>query len=467
MIKGLHLDYDISKLAGAEYNPRFIDDSAIERLKASLQTIGCVKPIIARNKTIVAGHQRARALRSLGASTAPVFLLSSDASLYDEVRFNQLHNGTDLDLGDEAASVTLPLDASGYVVIQPEAIKGNLRSSGAPIRQQIMYLVTKYGLWGAAVCGEDGRIFHAAQYALACKTMNKPLLVYVVKKSVERQARECLSAQYGVFNYDKLPRDTYIQTFAQMLRLRDGPSGKQNKSPTYDVYAIPWLKANPGGRLLDFGCGQGDYAKRLKSQGYYVQELEFFRRAAGTQSIDVGEVNRMVDQVIKTIKAHGRYDAVICDYVLNSVDSQQAEDDVLNCLQGFCKPGGDIFFSGRSKERVESIAKTTKRVSAKRDIEFLDNNGLTALYRKGSWFYQKFHSKQDVERICDRRKLSVVKLGAEHSTGWQCHVKNTVRSIDAEVLGASLEREFNMKVSKSGRTLGRDQDIKEALLCLL
>lgn len=63
---GLHLSYPIADLKGADYNPRRIDQASLERLQHSLRVIGCAKPIIARGRTIVAGHQRTKALRAMG-----------------------------------------------------------------------------------------------------------------------------------------------------------------------------------------------------------------------------------------------------------------------------------------------------------------------------------------------------------------------------------------------------------------
>jgi ParB family transcriptional regulator, chromosome partitioning protein len=76
----LHLDFDISKLRGAEYNPRKIDDDGIERLAQSIKELGLVKPLIVRGDLLVAGHQRTKALRKLGVTRAPVFSASIRAS---------------------------------------------------------------------------------------------------------------------------------------------------------------------------------------------------------------------------------------------------------------------------------------------------------------------------------------------------------------------------------------------------
>jgi ParB family chromosome partitioning protein len=275
----------------------------------------------------------------MGVTHAPVFKLSSDTTVYDEVRFNQLHNGTDLDLDDEPVRIQHDLTGkTGFVTVEPDDVVGDLLSRGAKLRSEICRLMLSYGAWGACVATDDGEIIHAAQYALACKMMHKPCLVFVLPAAMKSKARGYLSSQYGVFSYDGIKRDTFVQTFAQMFRLRGGK--KDNESPTYEKLVIPWLKQNPDARVLDFGCGQGDYVRRLRSEGYDITGLEFFRRKG--DAIDVDQVNRMVDAVITKLR-DGRFDAVVLDYVLNSVDSQQAEEDVLNSIDAMCRPGGMLF----------------------------------------------------------------------------------------------------------------------------
>jgi ParB family chromosome partitioning protein len=456
----LDLNHPLAGLKGADYNPRKIDPSAIERLCESIREIGVCKPIIVRGTTIVAGHQRTRALRAMGVTHAPVFKLSSDTTVYDEVRFNQLHNGTDLDLDDEPVRIQHDLTGNtGFVTVEPDDIVGDLLSRGAKLRSEICRLMLSYGAWGACVATDDGEIIHAAQYALACKMMHKPCLVFVLPAAMKSKARGYLSSQYGVFSYDGIKRDTFVQTFAQMFRLRGGK--KDNESPTYEKLVIPWLKQNPDARVLDFGCGQGDYVRRLRSEGYDITGLEFFRRKG--DAIDVDQVNRMVDAVITKLR-DGRFDAVVLDYVLNSVDSQQAEEDVLNSIDAMCRPGGTLFFSGRSMERVRDLLRHRQAAYKKqvhRNVEFLDENGLTALYRKGAWFFQKFHEPEDVDRMCRVRGWEKIK----HDTtpiGFNVVAKKNRDIVEESVIVESLRREFNMPVNRAGRTLGRSDDIDRA-----
>jgi ParB family chromosome partitioning protein len=278
-------------------------------------------------------------------------------------------------------------------------------------------------------------------------------------------ARGFLSSQYGVFSYEHIHRDSFVQTFAQMFRLRGGK--KDNKSPTYEVLFKPWLAANPGARVLDFGCGQGDYVKALRAQGVDITGLEFFRRKG--DAIDLEQVNRMIDTVTSKLRTAGRFDAVILDYVLNSVDSQQAEEDVLNSIDALCRPGGTLFFSGRSMARVEDLMRhrsAAYKRQMQRNVEFLDENGLTALYRKGSWFFQKFHDDDDIQRMCRMREWTITK---RHSTpiGFNIQVQKNRDSLPVGVMVDSLRREFDMPINRAGRTLGRATDIETAILpCL-
>jgi hypothetical protein len=54
-------------------------------------------------------------LRHLGISRAAVYSLSSETTLYDEIKFNQFHNGTDVDNGDDTfmmrGAIKVPFDA--------------------------------------------------------------------------------------------------------------------------------------------------------------------------------------------------------------------------------------------------------------------------------------------------------------------------------------------------------------------
>uniref|UniRef100_UPI0025D946EA methyltransferase domain-containing protein n=1 Tax=uncultured Hyphomicrobium sp. TaxID=194373 RepID=UPI0025D946EA len=409
----------------------------------------------------VAGHQRTKALRRMGASTAPVYVLPTETTTYDEIRFNQLHNGTDLDGGDEDCRIDGAL-VEGYQTVDPTRLTGNMRARLGPVRREIAELIRKYGPWGGVVATISGKIIHCGQYALAAIMTHTPLTVYAIPDEREAEYRFFLDKKYGVFSYDGLKRDTYIQTFAQMMRLRDGPTAKENRSILYETFVLPWLKTNAKARGLDFGSGQGDYAKRLRSLGYEHRDVELFRRARGQNAIDMRAVNRMIDGMVASLEQHGGFDFTVCDAVMNSVDSLDAEDAVLTMLNALTKSGGDLFISGRKLERVEQEQRHTQAAANHRYVEFLDEHGFSALYRKGRWFYQKFHDGPQMERLLAEHGFEIVDHNRKQSTtAFQIHARKTgAMSLD-KVLWA-CEFEFNLHVSAT-RRIGRHEDVKNVM----
>jgi ParB family chromosome partitioning protein len=156
----------------------------------------------------------------------------------------------------------------------------------------------------------------------------------------------------------------------------------------------------PGEHILDFGCGQGDYVKRLTGQGLPIWGMEFFYRMGS--AIDTKAVHRMADALFAHLHEHGRFDVVVCDHVINSIDSDEAEAAVLACLNLFCKPGGRIYFSGRRRDHDERAMFATSHRGGMRAFEFMDDAGLSGILHHGRWFYQKFHTRPQITALAQR-----------------------------------------------------------------
>lgn len=243
------------------------------------------------------------------------------------------------------------------------------------------------------------------------------------------------------------------------MRLRNGGSLKSN---LYESLILPIIAKTPRG--IDFGSGQGDYARMLRAKGYNLHDLELFRRKGAGNTLDRTATNRMIDTLVDDLKTRGRYDYVICDSVLNSVDSVEAEWSVLTVLKGLCKAGGSIFFSGRSRGELETVLKQTQAASSKSRLYFIDHNGFTALYRKGHWFYQKFHSDDEVKQLCCVHGFRI-KRSIFNCKSWYLHVIN-----DDSLSWASLEKavrfEFELPLP-GGSTIGRSDDVLAAFRPLI
>jgi len=448
------LKHPIKGLRPADYNPRQISADALHSLKESITKVGFCKPIICMDDGLtIAGHQRTKAAQALGLTHVPAYVLFNVPEA-DQIRFNQLHNGIDVESINHPVQVE-PSQSTGYHVIQPTAIYGNLRSTGAHVRTQICRLINIYGPWGAAVATQAGVVVGSPHYALCCKILGVPCRVYYIPQAKEEHARHWLTKQYGEFSYGHLPRKTYQQTFAQPMRLRgSSTSTTSGQSVTYQDIALPELTKQQ--RILDFGCGQADYVKFLRALGYQIWGIEFFFRSGS--AINGRATHKLINSAMTEYAERGPFDVVICDSVLNSVDTNQAEEDVLVCLNALCKLGGRVFFSGRSREGVEHTLKTATKEASKEDrrlVEFLDDDGYSGTYHRGDWFFQKFHSRAQVDAmgpkyfgdpVCYSRVRGQIKA-------WQAHCTKRIELPEKQVI-ASLRREFDLPWP-NGRSVGR------------
>ncbi len=234
-----------------------------------------VKPVIVTvGGTIVAGHQRTKALEAMGEKYAPVFILSK-ITVHDEVMFNQLHNGTDLDTGEENCRLAPSKDkVEGFAYAEADTVQANFRAPGAGLRSQIAKLLARYGNWGGCVATFSGRVVSGATYAMSCRVIGMAVRVFYVPDEKAKMVAEFFGREYGVFSYDNLPKTPSLQTFAQPFRLRN--AGHPNKSTSYEQWLLPNLGREQS--VLDFGCGQGDYVRYMQKQGYNAFGIEFFFR---------------------------------------------------------------------------------------------------------------------------------------------------------------------------------------------
>lgn len=377
----------------AEYNPRKIAEDDFEKLCASLKRLGVIVPIIVnpKNSVIVAGHQRQKACKAIGLGEIPCYY-AENVSLSDEVIFNQLHNSSDFDQG--LTSRVMPQDAEGWVEIQPA---DNLSSCDRKaIVSEICKLIQRYGNVLSCVVTKSGEVFKAPAYATACKVLGIPCNAYVVPEADEQYAKAAFKSNYGVFSYDHLEKHTWVQGTAQMNRkITAGKSGRTLKSRLYEQLVIPNITKEM--RILDFGAGKCTYAKMLNGKGYHIDTLEFYHNNG--RAISVNATLKEADTVFRHLEEHGLYDAVVCDSVLNSVDSLEAERSVVATCNAMLKEGGLLFISGRTMESAVKRMNLKTVGRAERYMEFLDADGFSGRFRRGNFYYQKFHTDEQVRNL--------------------------------------------------------------------
>lgn len=478
--------YPLERVTPAPYNPRRISPEQFVKLRESIRTLGCVRPIIVtytgdlaedglppENATIVAGHQRTKAMKAESWTHAPAHLLP-DVNEADEVRFNQLHNASDINIASAGLGVDLrgsthlfnarlshgrfPDESyvHGWFECPPEAVHAPGRPRAAAQLREVGRLLQRNGAWGGAVALPDGRIIGGQLYAYGCATVGVPLHVCVVDPDLADACDEYLNGEYGRFSYGHLPRNTWVQSMKQPRRQRGGQS---HHSRMWRDVVLPRVAKSD--RLLDFGAGQMDYVQNLSADGWDVRGVEFYYLAKGSISVlDRGAITAHIDRVCHELSTVGLYDGVVCDSVINSVDSVQAEEDVFVCVGALCRPGGFTCVTGHSREgHDESELGGTMATEGRRQVNFYDENGFTAMFSRGVWSYQKYHVRAEMETLARRF------LTADHTyerNGKWCSVRG-MRAVqhDQAFVEAALYREFELPYP-DGTTVGRGNDIVAA-----
>lgn len=466
--------YPIDKLRPADYNPRAITEKSLEDLYSSIAEIGMAKPVIVTpDGLIIAGHQRTKTLKKLGVDYCPAYIIEEKVNLTDEISFNQLHNASDIET--RGGLVTVPKSTNlGWEEVEADTIEVDMSQveTGAIERNEMMKLITQYGEWGASIATQSGEVLISRDYAICCKILGVPLRLFRVPDDKVDRVRYWFNKDYGYFSYQNLEKTTYVQTMAQPIRLR---ANKNNlTSYTYELFIIPWMKANPEARVLDFGAGQMDYVQHLKKQGFNIKGYEPFFRKKGKLAIDLETIHEHVAAVCEDLKTYGLYDAIVCDAVINSVDSLQAEVDVLTCLSALVKKGGKIFYAGRSLYQQKLTVERAKKRGNVNDANtvFLDHNNFTATYTRGYWLYQKFHS---LEQIHEMTQKYVADNYAVYNTNQNVVddekkiskyfyvVTEGKKELPLGQIIPSLRREFDM-MQPQGKSIGKADEIEDAYI---
>lgn len=435
----------------ADYNPRRISDSAFAELKGSLKTLGFILPIIVNreNMTIVAGHQRTKAAMAIGLTEAPCYYVSG-IDIESEVRFNQVHNGIELepDIHSECLNVRAPgfyddIAAEDFII----------KDSKATIVKDMCQLMVNYGNALCAIVIGSECVF-GNNYIKAAKITGMPIHCCFVEESKRAMFEYYFKQDYGVFSYDHIERGDFVQGLAQPPRLKVLPW-----SCLYEI-VVPHLQNEDrkSVKVFDFGCGKAQYITKLHKQLGYRNAigLEFFNH--NTVGISVEHGQEMVDDFIAFVKANGKFDYVICDAVINSVNTQEAEDAVLMCLNLFCKMGGKIFISGRNLEYMKQQTETNRNTTPMMSINFFDENGLTAIMKQGQWFFQKFLTDEDVDKIIKRMGFDV--FVRKKSSGYFFIGAYKTKDFPKEEYAKAVDYEFNLKLPNN-RRYNRHGDVKE------
>lgn len=437
----------------ARYNPRKIGKDKLELLAESIEKIGFIIPIIVNyeNKTIVAGHQRTTTARKLGVEKIPAFYIKN-IKISDEIVFNQIHNGSE-DLFKTNGTVSGINEKEKFTQIDYRSVTIDRNKVNMASVNQICKMIFKYGnVFSSIVC--RGKILFQNEYAYACTILRKPINAYICDDNKYDDIVKYFNVSYGEFSYDHLKKNTFVQGLAQLNR--DVKNNKK-KSILYEKLVLPWLKKNEVNTILDFGCGNGNYINILK-ENYQALGVEFYNHNR-TKKINVSKGNRQIDELIDYINKNGReFDLVVCDSVLNSVDSLKAEKSVMACLNLFSKK--DCFIAGITVERMQDFIVADKVGRMMTKLKFLDKDNFTADFRDGQWYYQKYHSEEDVRELAEKSGFEVVDYQVISGT-FKVQLRK-IRNLSRKEYEEAINFEFNLPLPND-KSYNRHKDMLKAL----
>lgn len=445
---------DIESIKPAPYNPRRISDKQTEKLKKSLTNLGFCIPVLinAKNNIILAGHQRTRAARMVGIKKVPVIFVEN-MNLGDEIKFNQIHNITDTSK-DVVMKVTGSYEEEKFIEISYEKFSDCPTTTSCV--KEICILMSKYGnVLSAVIC--DGEVILGREYIRACKIFRKKVNAYILPKEKKELAKGYFSENYGEYCYEGIERHTYVQGLAQMFRNPNQNEIRKNISNLYERLVIPYISKNPNVSVLDFGCGKGAYIKLIADKVRKAIGLEFYNNNGSKINVSMG--NRMIDNVIDFVKKEKKFDVCVCDSVLNSVDCMEAEESVIACLNLLTR--NKLFISGRRRECMEKYLNSqVERGHEHHNLKFYDENGFTGNYRKGQWYFQKFHYEQDIIKELEKFGFRVDCIKRTNSA-YQIECTK-VKELDIETYKKAVEYEFNLPLP-NGKSYNRHKEVMNAL----
>lgn len=447
----------ISDIKPAPYNPRKISDEQAAVLQESFKKIGFVVPIIInkKNNVIIAGHQRSNNAKKIGIDSVPAFYVD-DISVGDEIRFNQMHNGVETKDLDGVTVYATGYQEEHFITIPCNEFNADMKSLKMTLVKEICKLIIKYGnVMSAVIC--KNTVLFAREYVYACKLINQPVNCYICDDGKYEDILKYFCQDYGVYSYDNIERNTFVQGLAQLNRSVVKQDGKKAMHSTlYVNMVIPYLSKHNAQSILDFGCGKGAYITALAKQ-YDAVGLEFFNN--DRKHIDIAKGHTMIDALIHHLAEKGKFDIVVCDSVLNSVDSVEAEKSVMACLNLFARD--TVFISGRPREQAEKkLDYSTHKNALKNDVYYLDDNGFTATYREGKWFFQKFHTEEQVIQLAADNGFDIEEIVFNQST-FRCRLRK-VRDLSVEEYIKAVDFEFNLPLP-NGKSYNRQDDMKKVL----
>lgn len=142
------------------------------------------------------------------------------------------------------------------------------------------------------------------------------------------------------------PESTFVEAhWTEVWEKQGGPCGQLDKVTRQDEYGVMrgYLDEFPNGRLLDAGCGLGDWVLFLESEGFEVTGLDISRKTVEQLRKRFPDKNFQAGDIRDTRMADNAFDACFSWGVFEHF--QNGPGDCLREAFRILKPGGLLFAS--------------------------------------------------------------------------------------------------------------------------
>lgn len=130
----------------------------------------------------------------------------------------------------------------------------------------------------------------------------------------------------------------------------------------------------------------------------------------------------------------------------------------MDCLNLFSKTV--VFISGITLKKAKTKNKSTMRKNVKTKLRFFDKDNFTASFRNGQWYYQKYHTKEDVNRIANESGFKVIDY-QEINGSFKAQLEKTQNLPTSRYIDA-ISFEFNLPLPNN-TSYNRHEDVLKAL----
>lgn len=474
--------WDISRIRGADYNPRRASDERLEHVKQSLKKLGFILPLyVKEDGLILSGHQRTKAAKALGYTRIPVVVvpthIESEKGL--NVAFNKATNDFDMsrtkasDMFSQFIQAFENLDLSfpdvpidtfpcidkyrqvplhGFIQDTPPVEPSMLAGASSLVRAGMhIPLVVSGGkivngagrFWatvqedytnvGVVEIEEERSAYaHIALNMLAMDFNFQETFIDLLRASAYR--RRSVQAQFvGVSRpYSYFVFGKALSPVRRLRHVGDDRPDDISLLPDRNEDSLVRYKKTYGDRIVDFGAGTFHDSRILARAGINIVPFEPYVLPHDSSKPDC-ELSRVHARFfLEWLVEHSSdgVSSVISSYMLNSIPQHSDRMAALAIIHALCRVRS-VFFAG-----TQSLAA--------RGHEYINPN-MEPNMTLGTSIYamkvQKYFTADELKKMLDVfwRDVTVVK---KSSTLYA--ISKYPRRLNPKLLGEALEFEFNL-----------------------